>query len=67
MDLTQYSEEMLLAELKQRTYNSDLSKKVVALFEDCNLNLYAPFETQADLQFYFNEIKVVVEELQAES
>jgi len=63
----QYSEDVLLDELKQRTYNAPVCNKVNALYEAFNLSLYAPFETQADLAFYFTELKHVVEELQAES
>ncbi|HEX5154943.1 MAG TPA: BatD family protein [Parafilimonas sp.] len=67
IDSNQYSEDVLLDELKQRTYNAPVCNKVNALYEAFNLSLYAPFETQADLAFYFIELKHVVEELQAES
>jgi len=67
IDSTQYSEEVLLEQLKQRTYNAPVCNKVDALYEAFNLNLYAPFEIQSDLGFYFTELKDVVEELQAES
>ena len=65
IDSMQHSEQVLLEELKQRTYNAPVCNKVAALYEAFNLNLYAPFETTADLQFYHNELKQVVEELQA--
>jgi hypothetical protein len=65
IDSMQHSEQVLLEELKQRTYNAPVCNKVAALYEAFNLNLYAPFETTADLQFYHNESKQVVEELQA--
>ena len=67
IDSNQYSEEVLLDELKQRTYDAPVCNKVNALYEAFNLSLYAPFETQADLAFYFAQLKRVVEELQAES
>jgi hypothetical protein len=66
-DTRDYAEEILLAELKQKTLNKDLYQRTASLFEACNVNLYAPFEMQADLQFYFNEVKEVIEQLQAES
>lgn len=67
IDSTQYSEQILLYELKQRIYNAPVCNKVAALYEVFNLNLYAPFETQPDLEFYFTELKGIVEELQSES
>ncbi len=67
IESTQYSEHVLLDELKQRTYNAAVCHKVEALYEAINLNLYAPFETDADLAFYLSEVKQVIEELQAES
>jgi hypothetical protein len=67
IDSNQYSEEVLLDELKQRTYDAPVCNKVNALYEAFNLSLYAPFEIQADLAFYFTELKRVVEELQSES
>jgi hypothetical protein len=66
IDSSQYSEEILLMELKERTYNAPVCNKVSALYEAFNLNLYAPFETQADLEFYFSELKDTIERLQSE-
>ncbi len=66
IDSNQYSEQFLLAELKQRTYDAPVCNKVAALYEAFNLNLYAPFEIQADLDVYFTRLKQVIEELQAE-
>ncbi len=66
IDSTQHSEEILIKELKERTYNAPVCNKVTGLFEAFNLNLYAPFETQADLGFYLNELKQAVEILQSE-
>jgi primosomal protein N'' len=56
----------LLKELKERTYNAPICNKVKGLYEAFNLNLYAPFETQADLAFYLQELKQTVQQLQAE-
>ena len=67
LDSAQYSEQVLITELKQRTYNAPVCNKVAALYEAFNLNIYAPFETEADLAFYFGELKNVVETLQEES
>ncbi len=67
IDSNQYSEQVLIAELKNRTYNAPICNKVSALYEAINLNLYAPFEMQADLAFYLAELKQVIEELQAEN
>lgn len=67
IDSIQYSEEVLLMELKERTYNAPVCNKVSALYEAFNLNLYAPFKTQADLEFYFNELKDTIEKLQSDS
>jgi hypothetical protein len=66
IDSTQHSEEILIKELKERTYNAPVCNKVIALYEAFNLNLYAPFETQADLAFYLQELKQAVQQLQAE-
>jgi len=66
-DTRDYAEEILLAELKQKTLNKELYQKAVSLFEACNVTLYAPFEIQADLRFYFNEVRELIEQLQAES
>lgn len=66
IDSTQHSEEILIKELKERTYNAPVCNKVTALYEAFNLNLYAPFETQADLVFYLQELKEAVQQLQAE-
>jgi len=67
IDSNQYSEQFLLAELKQRTYDAPVCNKVDVLYKAFNLNLYAPYETQADLDLYFTELKQVIEELQAEA
>ncbi len=66
IDSTQHSEEILIKELKERTYNAPVCNKVIALYEAFNLNLYAPFETQVDLAFYLQELKQTVQQLQAE-
>jgi hypothetical protein len=66
IDSTQHSEEILIKELKERTYNAPVCNKVIALYEAFNLNLYAPFETQADLTFYLQELKQAIQQLQAE-
>ena len=66
LDTVQQSENVLLNDLKERTYNAPVCNKVEALYEAINLNIYAPYETLADLDFYFNELKLVIEELQAE-
>ena len=66
LDSAQYSEQVLMKELIQKTCNAPVCKKAAALYEVINVNLYAPFETPADLDFYFTEIKQVVEELQHE-
>ncbi len=55
-----------MKELIQKTCDAPVCKKAAALYEAINVNLYAPFETPADLDFYFTEIKQVVEELQHE-
>jgi hypothetical protein len=67
VDSAQHSEEILIKELKERTYNAPVCNKVIGLYEAFNLNLYAPFETQADLAFYLQELKQAVQQLQAES
>lgn len=67
VDSNQYSEQVLISELMQRTYNAPVCNKVAALYEAVNLNLYAPFETQAELAFYFDELKLVIEDLQADA
>jgi hypothetical protein len=66
VDSNQNAEELLIAELIQRTYHAPVCNKVSALYEALNINLYAPFKTEAELAFYFNELKHVIEELQAE-
>lgn len=63
----QYAEQVLLEELKQRTYNAPVCNKVASLLQAFNVNLYAPFETEADLRFYYSNLREVVETLQAES
>jgi len=67
VDSNQYSEHILLEELVKRTYNVPMCNKIASLYEAINLNLYAPFQTETDLNFYFSELKNTVEELQAES
>lgn len=66
VDSMQYSEQVLLTELKERTYNAPVCNKVAALYEAFNLSIYAPFETEADLNFYYTELKTTIEVLQAE-
>ncbi|MEO8713016.1 MAG: BatD family protein [Parafilimonas sp.] len=66
VDSNQNAEQLLIDELKQRTYDAPVCNKVAALYEALNINLYAPFETETELAFYFNELKHVIEELQAE-
>ncbi len=66
LDSTQYSEQVLMQELIQKNCDAPVCHKAAALYEAINLNLYAPFETTADLGFYFEEIKQVVEALQHE-
>lgn len=67
VDLDQKSEEILLKALQQRTYNAPVCKKVESLFEAINLQLYAPYQTYADLDYFFNCLKSLVEELQSET
>ena len=66
-DARDYSEDALLAELKEKTSDNELYKRTASMFETCNVHLYAPFESQTDLQLYFNEVKDLIEKLQAES
>ena len=66
-DTRDYSDDILLSELKQKTENNQLYQRTASLFETCNVNLYAPFETEADLHHYFIETKDIIEQLQAES
>jgi len=67
LNSNQYSEQVLQDELKQRTYNAPICSKLSALYEAINLHLYAPYETEADLEFYFVEVEKVVQEIQAEA
>lgn len=67
LDSSQYSEQVLMNELIKKTCNAPVCNKAAALYEAINLNLYAPFEIPADLDFYFKEVKETVEELQQES
>lgn len=60
------SEAILLAGLKTQI-NSTLFQKTFSLLDLCNEKMYAPFETETDLQVYFNEVKATIEQLQAES
>ena len=66
-DTRDHSDDILLSELKQKTENNQLYERTAALFDTCNVNLYAPFETDADLHHYFIETKEIIEQLQAES
>jgi oxygen tolerance protein BatD len=67
IDSNEHSEQILISGLKERTYNAPVCNKVSALYEAININLYAPFETEADLAFYFTELKQTIVELQAEN
>lgn len=67
LDSAQYSEQVLMNELIRKTCNAPVCNKAAALYEAINLNLYAPFETPADLDFYFKEVKETVEALQREA
>ncbi|MFT4156113.1 BatD family protein [Parafilimonas sp.] len=67
LDSTQYSEQVLMKELIQKTGDAPVCNKAAALYETINLHLYAPFETTADLDFCFKEIKNVVDELRRQS
>ena len=60
------SESFLIAELKQKASDS-LCKKTFLLLELCDEKIYAPFETESDLPYYFYEVKQTIEELQAET
>ena len=64
-DTTHHSELFLLAEMKSKLKDEALCKNVFALTELCNEKMYAPFETETDLEFYFNEVKKAIEALQA--
>jgi hypothetical protein len=65
-DSQHHSETFLIAELKRKA-DTALCKKVFSLLELCNEKIYAPFESETDLHFYFNEVKETIEQLQAES
>lgn len=65
VDFNINSEEVLLIKLKQQIGNTAICKKVTALLEAINLHIYAPCQTEASLDFYFNELKQAVEELQS--
>jgi len=65
-DSAHHTETFLIAELKQKAEPS-LCKKTFSLLELCNEKIYAPFESQTDLPFYFNEVKKTIEQLQSES
>ena len=67
IDSNENSEQILISGLKERTYNAPVCNKVSALYEAININLYAPYETEADLAFYFTELKQTIIELQAEN
>jgi hypothetical protein len=60
-----HTETFLIAELKEEA-SPALCKKTFVLLELCDEKIYAPFETETDLQSHFNEVKNTIEELQAE-
>jgi hypothetical protein len=60
-----HTETFLIAELKEKA-SPALCKKTFVLLELCDEKIYAPFETETDLQSHFNEVKNTIEELQAE-
>ncbi len=61
-----HAETFLIAELKEKT-SAALCNKTFLLLDFCNEKIYAPFETETDLQVYFLEVKNAIEELQAET
>ena len=63
-ETTHHSELFLLAEMKKKLNDETLCKKIFVLNEVCNEKIYAPFKTETDLHFYFNEVKNAIEELQ---
>jgi len=65
-DSHHHSESFLIAELKQKA-SASLCKKTFLLLELCDEKMYAPFETETDLHYYFYEVKETIEELQAET
>jgi hypothetical protein len=67
VDMEQNSEQVLINALQQRTYNAPVCKKTIALFEDVNLHLYAPYKTDPDPEYFYNEIRSIVETLQSET
>ncbi|MBS1747943.1 MAG: BatD family protein [Bacteroidetes bacterium] len=67
VDLDQNSEEVLLNALQQRTYNAPVCKRVETLFDAINMHLYAPYETNADFNYFYDELKNLVEILQSET
>lgn len=64
-DSTHHSELFLLAAMKQKLNDEELCKKVFNLIEVCNEKIYAPFATETDLSFYFNQVKEVIQQLQS--
>jgi len=60
------TETFLIAELKLKA-EAGLCKKAFSLLELCNEKIYAPFESETDLHFYFNEVKETIEQLQNEA
>lgn len=67
IDVNENSEDVLITALKQRLYNAPVCKKVEKLYEAINLQLYAPYETQADINDYYAGIKEIIEVLQSEA
>lgn len=63
-DVSHPSEAFLLAALKQKVDNA-LYEKLFALLNTCDAKMYAPFDTESDLQLYSNEVKQTIEVLQA--
>lgn len=63
LDSNQYSEKVLMQELVKQTCDAPFCKRAAALYETINLELYAPFDTPADLGYYFTELKQIIEEL----
>ncbi len=65
-ETTHHSELFLLAKMKKKLNDETLYKKIFSLNEICNEKIYAPFETETNLHFYFNEVKHSIEALQKE-
>ena len=60
-----HTETFLIAELKGKA-SPTLCSKTFLLLELCDEKIYAPFETETDLHYYFYTVKEIIEELQAE-